>query len=287
MGFGRWIRRNLVKLVVVIVLGFGEFGNFVYGTQTFLALFNIQVNPQNQPYYQYFFGLIGFAAVVVVVLNDIYQEKRKRLFGEPWVVSNGVREYKTRYDLPRLDRIFELAKKRILISGRALTYITYYQTQLVREAVKREVEIVIYILSADSHLAKGETLNPSTPNFPEQIELGLRAGKFARKSFPEEWRSRFRIFTYDPKADKIGSYIIIDPETEKSDSPNLFEVTPPDYRKGEWVKAERLHVEQQVQGRDVSHSEIQVSTWKDNNKFVTSQLKEFNASLKNIVEVTD
>lgn len=271
MQIRRWFRNNgLTVLGLILQAIVSTFGSLILAGEAISKSIGISIR------------------LSLIFGNEKLKERRKRLFGEPHLDSNGVREYDSRYDLPRLDLVFGLAKKRMVFSGRALTHVTYFETQLVREAIKREVEVILYILSPDSKLAERDTLNAPTPDFKEQIQQSLKTARYAKASFPEEWRGRFRVFTYDPHpVERIGTYIIVDPETETSDSSNPFDKLPPDYKKGEWVKAERLQVEQPIQGGDISHSKGQISTWKDNDKFVLSQLKEFNASLKNLVEQTD
>jgi hypothetical protein len=271
----RWLRENAKGILGAVMQAVvNVFGSLIAFSDQVSKALNITFTP--------FFFLILFGTTFIglglIAWNGRDKAERRRLFGEPFVTIKGVRQYQTRYDLPRLDFAFEQAKKRILILGRALNHTAMYDMQLVREAIKAEREVCLYFLSPESKLAESDTLNPSTPNFRQYIHLGLEAAENARRSYPEEYRSRLHIFTYDPEAETVGTYIIFDPE-RASDSV--------DYKIGGWTKAQRLQIEQPVKGRDISHSGNQISTWKDNKEFIKSQLEEFNNCMRNVVEHND
>ena len=278
MSLTRWPRQNWKGILGGIIQSVvNVFGSLIAFSDEVSKAVGIAFSPA------FFLALVivDFLGLGLIAWNGQAKATTRRLFGEPHIVSNGVREYETRYDLPRLNAVFEQSKKRILILGRALTYVSIYEMQLVREATKRGVDVAIYFLYPDSKLAESDTLNPSTPNFKQYIKLGLEAAQNAKNDFPEEYRKHFRIFTYDPQAEPPGTYIIYDPDisTKTTDRD-----TDP-YIKGGWTQAERLHIEQPVKGRDISHAGSRISTWKDNKKFIQSQLQEFNNCLRNVTEV--
>jgi hypothetical protein len=244
------------------------FGSLIAFSEEVSKALNITFTP-------FFFVILfgtTFIGLGLIAWNERDKAKRRRLFGEPFVIIKGIRQYQTRYDLPRLDCVFDEASKRILILGRALTHVAIYESQLVMEAAKGGKEVALYFLNPNSPFAKTETLNPATPDLKTQILTGLGAAKAARRAFPESYRGLVHIFTYDAEAD--GSYTILDAEGG-------------DYLKGRWTKAERLQIEQPVKGRDVSHWGNQISTWKDNKGFIESRLKEFNNCMRSVVEETD
>ncbi len=257
--------------------GFIDFGGFVYGTECFLGLFGIEVTPQTLPQYQLLLVLVGFIGVVVIVVNDYSKDKKRRLFGEPYAIQEGIRRYDTRYELPRLDYVFEHAKKRILILGNSLIKVTKFDMGLIEVAVRDGKEVALYFLDPESNLAKKEPIDPASVSSRRDILDGLKTAKEARQNFSESSRSRFHILTYD--AENKGSCIIIDPQRE-SEEANA------DYKKGNWVKAEWVSFEQAVKATYTNQWKNSISTWKDNSKFITNRLGEFGNCLKNVVEQT-